>query len=254
MSIDSMSEELLSVDSMSGDLYTALLAIPLMVGALALVVFIVYMAIRPPVESGIPFAPLHRREQTPVIAYKSALLTTDGFCGVSGGGDYGYVSEGKLNPGFHGFRSLDLLRKSQYRGDVVLEVLLYGEVNEYSNGYVGSHQRVLQVITNQMDSGALWGCCIGCYRSSSELFVDRNADALGKFRAHLWCRSCMKLSKLHSMLTFQLSLERGRYEPLKSFIERRNSESSNKYPVGFVSKLDDLVPTELPKAPSASIE
>jgi hypothetical protein len=193
-----------------------------------------------------------RRTQKPVLAYKVATLTRNGFAGVSGGGSYGYLSEGRLNPGFHGFKNLDLLEASGYNGDVVLEVLLYGAVDEYQNGYIGSHQRVLQVAVNQM-YGRDRGICSNCGRKSNALAFDRSAYSGYGYSAAapLYCKTCRKLSRFRALVTFQGSHERGRFEAMEDLVKRANSQSTNKYPVGFVSRLSDLVPTELSENPSA---
>lgn len=89
-----------------------------------------------------------------VIAYKYAdLATLSTFRGVSGGGSYGAVEESTRGPGFHGYKTKELAQQSPYSGDLLLEVLLWGNVQELELGFVGSNQRVLSVAaaTSGMD-------------------------------------------------------------------------------------------------------
>ena len=186
-----------------------------------------------------------------VVGYKVANLRGSGFTGVSGGGAYSFVSEGRLNPGFHCFRDLATLQSSSYShsGRVILEVLIYGDVAEYEDGYIGSNQRVLQVIPNAEGSG----CCYSCNRGGIELYVDRNGIP---DRSFYWgpdvafiCKPCMKLTKFLS--TFALKGTRGRFVPIQSYFEAANRKSGNPSPIGYARSLRELTPTVLPAESSA---
>lgn len=191
----------------------------------------------------------------PVIAYKVAMLTESGFAGVSGGGAYSYLSQGRLNPGFHGFKNLNDLESSPYAsmGNVVLEVLLYGAVNEFESGYIGSHQRVLQVAPNHFRHGTK-GYCSQCGKSGVDLYFDmedlnRRWGYYGPDAASLYCGRCRKIESVRSMLTLRHSPNR--FQSLQDLIEQGNERSTNSYPVGFVSKLRNLQPTVLEPQTSA---
>lgn len=121
-----------------------------------LVLYVVYLFLRgffgPPRASTRKLAKLHSLAAAPtnsdsaVIAYKYAnLATAKTFRGVSGGGSYSAVEESSSGPGFHGYRTKELAQQSPYGGDVLLEVLLWGNVQELELGFVGSNQRVLSV-------------------------------------------------------------------------------------------------------------
>lgn len=190
-----------------------------------------------------------------VVGYKVASLSGGGFTGVSGGGDYGFVSEGRLNPGFHCFRDIPTLKSSSYisSGSVILEVLLYGEVSEYEDGYIGSNQRVLQIVPN----GEGTGYCYSCRRSGCELYLDRenlsDRSFYGyysyRYSSSFICKPCMKLLKFTRSFTFWKG--RPSFVTLSSYFEEANRRSGNSAPIGFARNLDELLPTVLPAESSA---
>jgi hypothetical protein len=93
------------------------------------------------------------------VAYKKAFLQDAGhlthFRGVVGNG-YNVDAEAAISPldsfphvlpkGFHAYASFADALKHPQEGNVLLEVLLSGEVEELELGFVASHQRVLQVM------------------------------------------------------------------------------------------------------------
>ena len=52
----------------------------------------------------------------------------------------------KLKHRFHMFNSFDKAEKHSQQGNVILEVLSYGLIEEYELGYISTGQRVLQII------------------------------------------------------------------------------------------------------------
>lgn len=78
------------------------------------------------------------------IGYKRAWLEGDSFKGVVG---IPYdVDEEANGPGFHAYSTFRDARYHPQAGNVYLEVLLSGYIQEHDLGYTASHQRVLQVI------------------------------------------------------------------------------------------------------------
>lgn len=189
-----------------------------------------------------------------VVAYKGAKLTEWGFEGVSGGGRYGHLEEGGLNPGFHALKDIDLLKYSMYgdRADVYLEVLLYGKVREYQNGYIGSHQRVLQII---FPDHRLY--CYRCYSSRAKYFDEqRGSSSLMGTSNPLICENCKPDERKRSWRIPLLSRRNSkdaprRFTPLTEYFQARNERDGNPQPVGFASSVDELVPTVLPDSVSA---
>jgi len=189
-----------------------------------------------------------------VIAYKGAKLTAQGFQGVSGGGTYGHLEEGELNPGFHTLKDINSLKNSIYGigADVYLEVLLYGKVKEYQNGYIGSHQRVLQVI---FPDHMLY--CYRCYSSRAKYFdEERRSSSLTGANSPLICENCKPKDRKRSWRLPLLSRRSHqdysrRFTPLTEYFEARNKRDGNPQPIGFASSVDELVPTVLPESVSA---
>lgn len=82
------------------------------------------------------------------IAYKKGILLPGGghFKGVMGGH---YSADDSKNPGslgFHAYRSFHKALAHDQEGNVLLEVLLSGDMDEMEDGYIAERQRVLQVI------------------------------------------------------------------------------------------------------------
>ena len=108
--------------------------------------------------------PSPKRPQKPLqpIGYKYANLSRSGkFIGLARGKPYwldSKVSDSAM--GFHSYKSIELLQRNtmddsyRQRGAVILEVLHYGEVTEYEDGFVSTGQRVLQVAPG--DSYCVW--------------------------------------------------------------------------------------------------
>jgi hypothetical protein len=88
----------------------------------------------------------------PVIAYKRAmlLLPTLGkrahdFKGVYGS-SYGVVDRATSSIGFHAYEDFKRARSHPQAGNVFLEVVMSGDVQEHKLGWTATEQRVLQVI------------------------------------------------------------------------------------------------------------
>jgi len=106
-------------------------------------------------HSAEPSAKSPQKPQKPLepIGYKYANLSRSGrFIGLSRGKTYwldSQVSDSAM--GFHSYKSIELLQRHSrdegyhLRGAVILEVLHYGDVTEYEEGFVSTGQRVLQV-------------------------------------------------------------------------------------------------------------
>lgn len=197
-----------------------------------------------------------------VVGYKVAYLDGEGFTGVSGGGDYGFVAEGKLDPGFHCFRDIPTFEASNYAnsGSVILEVLLYGEVVEYEDGYIGSNQRVLQVVPN----GRGHGHCYSCDRSGRELYLDRSRSTghfsrtvgrlnmvirIGSHQSVFICSTCMKFVKLAGV--FKLNRNRNRFVPLERYFAELSRKGGNRFPVGYARDFSKIEPTVIRAESSA---
>ncbi|WP_181273654.1 hypothetical protein [Brevibacterium oceani] len=56
--------------------------------------------------------------------------------------------EATSRQGFHAYRELSEARSHAQDGDVLLEVLISGEVDDLDKGFVATHQRVLQVLVD----------------------------------------------------------------------------------------------------------
>jgi hypothetical protein len=106
------------------------------------------------------------------IAYKRAYLRLHNdrqpFKGVTGHG-YGVDDDSRGWIGFHAYDSLAQALKHPQTGNVYLEVLLSGTIGEYQDGYVASHQRVLQVIPDS---------CGFCTRKAHYYMDDDTDDEL----------------------------------------------------------------------------
>lgn len=95
------------------------------------------------------------------IGYKYANISRSGkFLGLSRGKPYWLDSTtSDKSMGFHSYKSIELLQRNTYRdgyshrGALILEVLHYGDVTEYEDGYVSTGQRVLQVASGD---GLCW--------------------------------------------------------------------------------------------------
>lgn len=84
------------------------------------------------------------------IGYKYADIGRDGFLGLAKGKSYRVNSTVESEAmGFHSYKSIELLQKNTHayeqRGSLLLEVLHYGEVKEYEDGWVSTGQRILQI-------------------------------------------------------------------------------------------------------------
>lgn len=182
-----------------------------------------------------------------VVGYKVAYLEGNGFTGISGGA-YGYSEKGRLNPGFHCFRDMATLMGSDYAhsGTVILEVLIYGKVIEFEDGYIGSNQRVLQVAPNRLARGQ----CRLCNSAVRELLFD--TESTGEYG--LICSTCALPAKAANRFVGWFKStpkEQSRFIPLGKHFELANGRSGNEFPVGYVSWTGDLVPTVIPADSSA---
>lgn len=103
-----------------------------------------------------------------IIAYKRAIMTelqvVDNsqalvhldLTGVTG---FEYASDADARDssiGFHAYRNIHEAINHPQRANVVLEVLLSGDVDVHGLGYEARHQRVLQVLINPEDRREIW--------------------------------------------------------------------------------------------------
>ncbi len=107
------------------------------------------------------------KKSSPMIAYKKAQLLPNGdFQGVMGGG---YSVDSEKRPGsigFHAYEDFERAREHPQEANVMLEVLLSGNIMKHEDGYVASHQRVLQVIPHR--------CSYYCERVPTHFYKDQN--------------------------------------------------------------------------------
>jgi len=173
------------------------------------------------------------REGAPVIGYKYANLSMDTgkLTGVSGGIDYNTVDY-TSGRGFHSFKELKTLVKSGYRGELILEVLLYGEVKDYRFGYIATNQRVLQVSKTSNIR------CSDCNKQKSEFRVANTVDN----EKGIFCtKSCTKI-EYHGFLGLK-SKKRIVGVSLEEWIQKLNEDSENELPVKYLDRIEDIVPT-----------
>lgn len=95
-----------------------------------------------------------RKQIAPVVAYKKAvlrpstaksrLLGVGPFEGVTGT-PYG-VDDETRSIGFHAYHKFERAADHEQHGNVLLEVVLSGNMQRWDLGWVATHQRVLQVI------------------------------------------------------------------------------------------------------------
>jgi hypothetical protein len=108
----------------------------------------------------------------PRIGYKRAFLTPQShgdqhFRGVVGH-TYGVESDASNRYwGFHAYESFAKAYKHPQQGNVFLEVVLSGHVKEHEDGYIASHQRVLQVIPDT---------CYRCSRQTTHFALTTDPD------------------------------------------------------------------------------
>lgn len=107
---------------------------------------------------------------TTQIAYKRAYLLGPGqhndryFQGVSGFKGYKPVDEtDKHDHGFHAYKDFKRAKHHVQEGNVLLEVLLSGDISEHSLGYTSTKQRVLQIIADD---------CIECATESTHFVYE----------------------------------------------------------------------------------
>lgn len=118
---------------------------------------------------------IQARQSASRIGYKYANIGKHGLLGLASGKSYGLngvlPDDRQLESGaygFHSYKSLDILkynsRTDPYisKGVVVLEVLHYGEIEEYDDGWLSTGQRVLQIsMSDQPCFKAADGDCPG---------------------------------------------------------------------------------------------
>jgi len=98
----------------------------------------------------------------PRIAYKRASISEIGFSGVGVPTGYGVASR-TISRGFHAYEKLEDALTHPQQGDVFLEVLLSGTIQEHNKGYIASRQRVLQIISHN---------CVYCRSSGTHFAKD----------------------------------------------------------------------------------
>lgn len=109
-----------------------------------------------------------------VIGYKVAGVNFENsenmFYGASGRVPYGVDSKANYM-GFHAFKTIDEVKETFYmrNSHVLLEVLMYGEVAEYENGYIATKQRVLQVMP--LNEQGMHHRCDSCVSASTSLIT-----------------------------------------------------------------------------------
>jgi len=150
----------------------------IILGIVAVVLILAHLAdyfeARSSPTARVPKAP--RKSDHP-IGYKYANISKRGrFIGLSKGKPYGVDSAVAQDAmGFHSYKSIELLQHNtrdapqNHRGALILEVLHYGDVTEYEDGYVSTKQRVLQVAPG--DSLCLGGDKEESYCSNEVEFV-----------------------------------------------------------------------------------
>lgn len=110
-----------------------------------------------------PTNPVHGQHlpnagKAPKVAYKRAFLLASShdekryFAGVANikGTNYAPDADAKPgSPGFHAYERFADAATHVQKGNVILEVLLSGNIEEHKLGYIAQHQRVLQIIFDQ---------------------------------------------------------------------------------------------------------
>jgi hypothetical protein len=125
---------------------------------------------------------LHRlssEKSPPVIGYKKATLLRSPSPGKHFAGVIGFeysVDDDANGLGFHAYRSFAQAAAHPQNGNVMLEVLLSGVVREHREGYIASHQRVLQVIADR---------CTFC-KSEAKYFVPRETEVEFNCEKHVF--------------------------------------------------------------------
>jgi hypothetical protein len=118
------------------------------------------------------FAP----EVTPKIAYKRATLLLNrsgddqhlrGVVGLTYSPD-----EDAEGVGFHAYERLVDAQNHPQQGNVILEVLLSGNIEEHDLGYIATHQRVLQVIPDS---------CSYCGLQPTHFFIGATTSELNNY-------------------------------------------------------------------------
>jgi hypothetical protein len=117
-------------------------------------------------------------ESEPRIGYKRAFLRLElfgdeHFAGVVGH-KYSVDAEAINGVGFHAYSTLAKALKHPQKGDVFLEVLLSGVVTDHEDGYVATHQRVLQLITERCDACERGASYFGLYSEDKSASTEVN--------------------------------------------------------------------------------
>lgn len=185
----------------------------------------------------------------PVIAYKKAVLDPNGELKGVTGTPYKANDEAVNGMGFHAYSSFQRARKHTQEGDVMLEVLLSGEIKKMDLGYIAEKQRVLQVIPYKC---AYWGCQ-GVPQAFSLKGPDdwRSDDEKPAFLCHAHSKADRfesKLRKLVAPLTRLFGEEADQLEvlPLSALGEKLPWIEENKIVVSTLSGKNKFVPTVIP--------
>lgn len=187
---------------------------------------------------GRPNAP--EKVDNPMIAYKRAELLpptlrkrSHDFAGVVGQ-TYGVVDKATSVLGFHAYDDFSRARKHPQEGNVFLEVVLSGAVQEHDLGWTATNQRVLQVIPH---------CCFGVIGGTCKLRPTRYFVAGDKlyFRCsiHAFDAGLLALVKLAPL------------EPIAGLAARYENFEDHNVVVSFESGSDRFIPTELPEQPKS---
>lgn len=106
----------------------------------------------------------NKKKSHPVLGYKRSIMVFDSvdkknnvinihFKGVSGHGkNYGMIATRAIHtPGFYMYNTKNISKAKNHEqwGNVMLEVLGYGEIEEYDKGYIVEKQKVLQIIIDR---------------------------------------------------------------------------------------------------------
>lgn len=180
------------------------------------------------------------KQSTPRIGYKQAFLrpwhdpSENIFQGVIGVG-YGVVSSTQ-SVGFHAFRNFSDAANHPQKGNVILEVLLSGVIQDRALGYISTEQRVLQVIPE--------GCSI-CH-GTPDFFVHR--DGLSIYflcRMHAGKDNLSKPKFLGRVIQFFSSeVDRVDAKPLNKLGEDFPTLATNHVVVAPKEGVNAFVPTQ----------
>lgn len=179
------------------------------------------------------------KKSTVKVAYKKGIMLPGNghFKGVMGGG---YGPDDDRNPGslgFHAYGDLNQALDHPQEGNVLLEVLLSGVVEEMEDGYVAEHQRVLQIIPYRCDDS---NCQLlpthFAYMKGQELSFVCSLHAAPVKALH-------KTARVVSAIPFVRPLRPFMVEPISKLPACFPWMNENKIVVGKLKGKDKFIPT-----------